>query len=78
MLFIFSTPMLVAHLWQLMTVVLLHWCLRLAVLLLPSPQTTNITELKCQFGTKTLLPKHSLDHTQMISQLILLLYRRSK
>jgi hypothetical protein len=34
MLFIFSTPVLIRHLWQLTTVVFLHWCLMCAVLLL--------------------------------------------
>jgi hypothetical protein len=33
MLFIFSTPVLVRHLWQLKTVVFLHWCLICAALL---------------------------------------------
>jgi hypothetical protein len=33
MLFIFSTPVLIRHLWQLKTVVFLHWCLIYAVLL---------------------------------------------
>jgi hypothetical protein len=33
MLFIFSTPVLIRHRWQLETVVFLHWCLILAVLL---------------------------------------------
>ncbi len=33
MLFIFSTPVLIQHLWQLKTVVFLHWCLIHAVLL---------------------------------------------
>jgi hypothetical protein len=33
MLFIFSTPVLIEHLWQLKTVVFLHWCLICAVLL---------------------------------------------
>jgi hypothetical protein len=32
-LFIFSTPVLIRHLWQLKTVVFLHWCLKRAVLL---------------------------------------------
>ncbi len=31
MLFIFSTPELIGHLWQLKTAVLLHWCLICAV-----------------------------------------------
>jgi len=31
MLFIFSTPVLIRHLWQLKTVVSLHWCLILGV-----------------------------------------------
>jgi len=33
MLLIFSTPVLIRYLWQLMTVVFLHWCLMHAVLL---------------------------------------------
>ncbi len=33
MLFIFSMPMLIRHLWQMKTVVFLHWCLIRAVLL---------------------------------------------
>ncbi len=33
MLFIFSTPGLIRHLWQIKTVVFLHWCLICAVLL---------------------------------------------
>ncbi len=33
MLFIFSTPVLIRHLWQLKTIVFLHWCLICAVLL---------------------------------------------
>jgi hypothetical protein len=33
MLFIFSTPVLNRHLWQLKTVVFLHWCLIRAVVL---------------------------------------------
>jgi hypothetical protein len=34
MLFIFSTPVLIRHLWQLETVVFLHWCLIRVVLFL--------------------------------------------
>ena len=33
LMFIFSTPVLIRHLWQLTTVVFLHWCLINAVLL---------------------------------------------
>ncbi len=33
MLFVFSTPVLIRHLWQLKTVVFLHWCLICVVLL---------------------------------------------
>jgi hypothetical protein len=33
MFFNFSTPVLIRHLWQLKTVVFLHWCLKLAVVL---------------------------------------------
>ena len=32
--FIFSTPVLIRHLWQLETLVFLHWCIILAVLLI--------------------------------------------
>ncbi len=34
MLFIYSTPVLIRHLWQFTTVVFVHWCLICAVLLL--------------------------------------------
>jgi len=34
MLFIFSTPVLIRHLWQLKTVVVLHWCLIHSILLM--------------------------------------------
>jgi hypothetical protein len=34
MLFIFSTPVLIRHMWQLKKVVFLHWCLMCVVLLL--------------------------------------------
>jgi hypothetical protein len=44
MLFIFSTPVLIRHLWQLKTVVSLHWCLIHAVLFLVF--TVDITNLK--------------------------------
>jgi hypothetical protein len=33
MLFIFSTPVVIRHLWQLKTVVFLHWCLICAILI---------------------------------------------
>jgi hypothetical protein len=33
MFFNFSTPVLIRHLWQLKSVVFLHWCLKLAVVL---------------------------------------------
>jgi hypothetical protein len=33
MFFNFSTPVLIRHLWQLKTVVFLHWCLKLSVVL---------------------------------------------
>jgi len=32
MLFIFSTPVLIIHMWQLKTVVFLSWCIKCAVL----------------------------------------------
>ena len=31
----FSTPVLIRHLWQLKTIVFLHWCLIRAILLVP-------------------------------------------
>ncbi len=34
MLFIFSTPLLIRHLWQLKRVLFLHWCLIWAILLI--------------------------------------------
>ncbi len=37
MLFIFSIPGLIRHLWQLKTVVFLHWCLICAILLVYKP-----------------------------------------
>ncbi len=47
MLFNFSTPVLIKHLWQLKTVVFLHWCLICALLLLMSValQSHKITRL---------------------------------
>ncbi len=41
MLFMFSTLELIRHLWQLKTVVFLHWCLICAVLLNPSCKVGN-------------------------------------
>ncbi len=38
MLFIFSTPLLIKHLWQLKTVVFQHWCIICAVLLQVTPK----------------------------------------
>ncbi len=45
--FIFSTPVLIRHLWQLKTVVFQHWCLIHAVLMLvpvalTSPEITRL------------------------------------
>ncbi len=47
MLFIFSTPVLIRHLWQLKTVFFLHWCLIFAVLLvsLCSTLTAHVCSL---------------------------------
>jgi hypothetical protein len=42
---LFSTPVLIRHLWQLKTVVFLHWCLIHAVLLLPYTNPTNGTPI---------------------------------
>ncbi len=46
MMFIFSTPVLIGHLWQLKTVVFLHWCLICAVLL--SHVVTKFLAIKSQ------------------------------
>jgi len=42
MLFIFSTPVLIRNLWQLMTVVLMHRCLICVVLLRQSAITSSV------------------------------------
>ncbi len=42
MLFIFSTPVLNRHLWQLKTVVFLHWCLMHAILLAKKPMVAVV------------------------------------
>jgi hypothetical protein len=44
-LFIFSTPVLLRHLWQLKTVVCLHWCLIHAVLLVTTEKRFLILPL---------------------------------
>ncbi len=41
MMFIFSTPVLIRHLWQLKTVVFLPWCLIHAVLFVASLMIVN-------------------------------------
>jgi hypothetical protein len=41
MLFIFSTPVSIRYLWQLKTVVFLHWCLIRSVILLPISSSTS-------------------------------------
>ncbi len=41
MLYIFSTPMLIRHPWQHKTVVILHWCLICAVLLIKVMELFN-------------------------------------
>ncbi len=43
MLFIFSTPVLIRHLWQLKTVVFLHWC-RICALLLGFKLRNGVTD----------------------------------
>ncbi len=44
MLFIFSTPLLIRHMWQLKTVLFFHWCLIHAVLL-PLILTTGLSKV---------------------------------
>jgi len=39
--FIFSTPVLITHLWQFKTAVFLHWCPICAVLLEPVGEVFN-------------------------------------
>ncbi len=46
MLFIFSTPVLIRHLWQLKTIVFLHRCL-LRLSYLPWPHSTNSNDPIC-------------------------------
>jgi hypothetical protein len=40
--YFFSTPVLIRHLWQLKTVVFLHWCLMCAVPLSGTPYVTLV------------------------------------
>jgi hypothetical protein len=44
--FLFSTPVLIRHLWQLKTVVFLHWCLICAVLLAVYMKQNNTCIIK--------------------------------
>ncbi len=53
MLFIFSTPMLIRHLWQLKTVVFLNWCLIHGVLL-----GLNVTDTVKSSGLHYYLEHH--------------------
>jgi hypothetical protein len=55
MLFMFSTPMLIRHQWQLKTAVVLHWCLICPVLLIFLPNLVFFLRLSgrhkiLQFG----------------------------
>jgi hypothetical protein len=52
MLFIFSTPALIRHLWQLKTVVFQHWCLKRAVPLVINTWKFPGTEHASLFTTK--------------------------
>ncbi len=49
MLLIFTTPVLIRHLWQLKKVVILHWCLIHAVLL-HLLYIFSIVELSCKYN----------------------------
>ncbi len=54
MLFIFSTPVLIRHLWQLKTVVLHHLCLKHALLLNYNESDTNkLSSIKNLFREST-------------------------
>ncbi len=56
MLFIFSTPVLIRHLWQLNIVAFLHWCLICTVLLVKTIIFQNLTQNSASsemFLTKT-------------------------
>ncbi len=54
MLFIFSTPVLIRHLWQLKTLVFLHWCLLIEYL--------NYNQLSELIAIET--QKHSIFQTK--------------
>ncbi len=67
MLFIFSTQVLIIHLWQLKTVVFLHWCLMHIVLLdctvllkfdLNAQQIKQNKTLGCNFRHDTIYYNH--------------------
>jgi hypothetical protein len=54
MLFIFSTPVLIRHLWQLKTAVFLHWCLILSVLLNSMILTSRSASMSAENGQFTI------------------------
>ncbi len=57
MLFIFSTPVLIRHLWQLKTVIFLHWCLMHAVLFVGEIHSQGTYQMVC-WKIKTNLQTH--------------------
>ncbi len=67
MLFIFSTPVLIRHLWQLKTVVFQHWCLICAVLL-------RANELDLSFQCRS-VARTNVKHTKVSSNIDHLLSR---
>ncbi len=60
MLFIFSMPVFIRHLWPHKTVVFMHWCLIRAVLLhsTKEPKTSNRAHISCQCRKTTVLSCH--------------------
>jgi hypothetical protein len=71
MLFIFSTPELIRNLWQLKTAVLLHWCLKRAVLLISLKRKKSINNKKRIFfyveNSECSKAKNLIEETFLIS-----------
>ncbi len=56
MLFIFSTPVLIRHLWQLKAVVFLHWCLMCAAPLHKNVRNASLLQSRASKKKKS-IPK---------------------
>ncbi len=66
MLFIFSAPVLIRHLWQLKTVVFLHYCLICAVLL----RCKNVILEQVPLNKQCLSQKISFKHANITTSYI--------